>query len=342
MRRPTRSPRLATLCVLGDTASSAHDNKARIDLLHVLEKALQRNRDWHQLDAILLPGGFFWLSTALETASFDQRVARIRRSPFAAAIFALLRQLSEQSPGLKLVTGVMAQSRDKRERTEQACVAFDRHAVVGVARKIFPTLAESRGRRVMSAVVDDYSSSQRFIDLANGSIAALHACYDLFGTADLGTIGSTRRAAIRTMRSARGRLTERDEGFRSERAYRVSQWHTLLRERAPDVLLTSIHGFQRPGLDGYWQRHGIARASAALNGAFALGAAHFLEALPASGSTLAACRVPRIALTAGVTRRAYSLAPIATLPLSASGVESRLRLFEPVLAGSTTTFRRPA
>lgn len=342
MRRPTRSPRLAALCVLGDTASSAQDNKARIDLLHALEEALQKHHDWHPLDAILLPGGFFWLSTALETAPFDRRATRIRQSSFAEPIFAVLHRLSEHSPGIKLITGVMAQSRDKRERTEQACVAFDQQAVVGVARKIFPTYAESRGRRVMSPVIDDYSSPHRFVTLTNGSVAALHACYDLFGTADLGTGGDTRRAAIRTMRSARGRFTERDDGFRLDRAYRISQWHALLSERAPDVLLTSIHGFQRPGLDGYWQRHGIARASAALSGALALGAAHFLKALPESGSTLASYRVPRIALTAGVSRRAYSLAPVATLSVSASGIDSRLRLFEPVFKRSAAIARGAA
>lgn len=341
MRRPTRSPRLATLCVLGNTAASAQDNKARIGLLHALEKTLQEHRNWHPLDAILLPGGFFWLSTALETAPFDQRTKKIERSPFAAEIFGFLSRLSEGSPGLKLVTGVMAQPRDKRERTEQACIAFDQRAVVGISRKIFPTHAESRGRRVMSPVATDYSSPNRFIELANGSTAALHACYDLFGTADLGTSADTRRAAIRTLRDVQGRSTERDEGFRSRRAERIVVWHASLRRQSPDVLLTSIHGFQRPGLDGYWQRHGIARASAALGGALTVGAAHFQESLPQTGSTLAACRVPRAALAAGVSRRAYSLAPSASSPVSAQGLDGLLRVFEPTAPPSGGKARRP-
>ena len=112
MRRPTRSPRLATLCVLDDTSASAQDNKARIGLLRALEKMLQEHRDWHPLDAILLPGGFFWLSMALETAPFDQRTKKIGRSPYADETFGFLARLAERSPGLRLVTGVMAQPRD--------------------------------------------------------------------------------------------------------------------------------------------------------------------------------------------------------------------------------------
>ena len=51
----------------------------------------------------------------------------------------------------------------------------------------------------MTPFVDDYGSDQRFIELPNGSLAALHSCYDLFGTADIGSAGGARRAAIKAL-----------------------------------------------------------------------------------------------------------------------------------------------
>ena len=44
---------------------------------------------------------------------------------FVPAITTALEELKELSPGIWLVTGVIAQPRDSAERTEQACLAFD-------------------------------------------------------------------------------------------------------------------------------------------------------------------------------------------------------------------------
>lgn len=330
MRRPNRSPRLATLCVHGDTAASTTHNDERIELLESLVLVLSEHRAWHPLDAILLPGGFFWLSKALGTADFGRRSAAIAQERFSSSVIRALTELHTLSPGVKIVTGVMARPRNKSERTEQACIAFGLSGVVGLARKMFPTHAESRGRRFMSPVTNDYSSSERFIDLPNGSIGALHSCYDLFGTADIGTGTGTRRAAIRTLRDARGRMTENDEGFHKRRDAGISAWADLMAAKKPDVLLTSIHAFERPGLDGYWQRHGIARASAAFNGAMSLGAAHFLESLPEGRSTLAAWAVPKSELSAGVSRRAHSLPASKILPVSTPRTKALLRLYLPL------------
>lgn len=329
MRRPHRSPRLATLCVHGGTAASTAHNDERIDLLEALVRTLKTQRAWHPLDAILLPGGFFWLSKTLGTADFARRSSTILQERFSSAIVRGLTELHALSPGVKLVTGVMARPRSKSERTEQACIAFGLSGVVGVARKMFPTHAESRGRRFMSPVTSDYSSSERFVDLPNGSIAALHSCYDLFGTADIGTGTAARRASIRALCDAGGRMTENDARFRACRAANIASWTDLMAAKKPDVLLTSIHAFERPGLDGYWQRHGIARASAAFGGAVSLGAAHFLERLPSDGSTLAAWAVPKRELSMGVSRRAHRLAAVRSLPVTTERMESLLRLFVP-------------
>jgi predicted amidohydrolase len=329
MRRPTRSPRLATLCLQGDTAASTRDNAARTSVLEETVRVLLLQLTWHPIDALVLPGGFFRLSKALGASVFERRRTLISGERFTTAIISVLKQLQELSPGIRLVTGVMAQARDKTERTEQACLAFDQTGLVGAARKIFPTHAESRGRRFMTPIVEDYRSVHRFIELPNGSLAGLHSCYDLFGTADIGSAGGARRAAIRVLHTKGGRIGEGHKEFRATRDSNVSAWADLVVSKAPDVLLATIHAFERPGLDGYWQRHGIARASAAHGGAFTVGAAHFMDSLPQEGSTLAAYGVPKRELSAGVSRRAHSLAALRSAAVTVHGTNAVLRVFEP-------------
>jgi hypothetical protein len=69
MRRPTRSPRLATLCLQGNTATSTKDNAARVPLLEQVVRVLQQVRAWYPIDAPVLPGGFFWLPRSLGATS---------------------------------------------------------------------------------------------------------------------------------------------------------------------------------------------------------------------------------------------------------------------------------
>jgi hypothetical protein len=94
------------------------------------------------------------------------------------------------------------------------------------------------------------------------------------------------------------------------RRAQVVAWHQLLRCQQPDIAIAVVHRFERPGLDGYWQRHGIATASAALGG-FAIGAAHFHRWLPHRLETpLAAFGVPADHLAQGPHRRAWPHLPI--------------------------------
>ena len=329
MRRPIRSPRLATLCLQGDTATSTRDNAIRVKLLEEAVRVLQKKRAWHPIDALVLPGGFLWLSKSLGTTTFEQRRELLKAEGIARNVTGALEELQSLSRGIRLVTGVMSRPRDKTERTEQACLAFDRKGLIGAARKMFPTQAESKGRRFMTPFVDDYRSSERFVDLPNGSLAALHSCYDLFGTADIPSGGGARRAAIKVLRQRGSRLVDSHEDFRTTRDGSLAAWAELVSSKAPDVLLATIHAFDRPGLDGYWQRHGIARASAAHGGAFAIGAAHFIERLPQGGSTLAAYGVPARELSAGVSRRAHSLPALYSAVVTARGMKAVLRVFEP-------------
>lgn len=327
MRRLSRPPRIAALCVRGDTAKHIRDNIGRIALFNDIATALSE-ADWHQIDAVLLPGGFFRMNRAFGASSFKQRYEAVRKEPFAIAVSAAVGRLEVRSPGIQIVTGVLATPSDPTERTEQACLAFDAHGLVAVARKIFPTSADTKGKRFVSPFADDYASPHRLLPLANGSLAALNSCYDLFGVADLEGGSAGRRTAIRRILTKEGRVGSSDDGFTAYRRSCIDAFFALLQERRPDVALAAVHRFQSPGQDGYWQRHGIARASASLQGGFILAAAHFTDRLPAANaSTLAAHGVEHEHILAGTRRLACRLAPLAAIAIKTVSGEAMLRLF---------------
>jgi hypothetical protein len=97
----------------------------------------------------------------------------------------------------------------------------------------------------------------------------------------------------------------------AQRRTSLARWSALIAANPPDLALCAIHGFKRPGMDGYWQRHGIAGASAALHGIPVIGASHFNKALPrtADRSVLAAAGVPLSHLELGPHRPMHALAP---------------------------------
>lgn len=327
--RLTRMPRVVQLCLHGTTAKP-HDNADRIKMLPEIVLVLNELPDWHPIDAVVLPGGFFRMARAFGAAGFAERRAAVRRERFAGAVQTAVSRLEELSPGLRLVTGVLATSRDSTERTEQASLAFSAKGLVAVARKIFPTAKDTRGRRFISPFVDDYSSPKRLLQLSNGSTALLSACYDLFGAADIGIVSGSRRQAIRRLITRKGYLTQGEAGFADTRLACLAAWTKLIEEHQPDVALATIHGFRAPGLDGFWQRHGIARASAALDGALVVGAAHFGHRLPdPHASSLAAHGVAHEHIFAGTFRLSHRLMPIASTVIEVPGCNALLRLFTP-------------
>ncbi len=329
MRRLKRPPRVAALCVLGETVKHPRNNVWRISLLRQLVQVVLAS-DWHPIDAIVLPGGFFRMRKAFGATSFADRREALRYKGFALALQAAVRRLQRRSPGIRIVTGVLASSTDPTERTEQACLAFGTAGPLAISRKITPTHKDTRDCRFVSPYVEDFASTRRFIGLANGSLAALHSCYDLFGTADLEGGSASRRSAIRRLLTQQGSLTADDTSFTITRRVSVERWHTMLRKQEPDVALVAIHGFEAPGRDGYWQRHGVARASASLGGALVVGAAHFESRLPTTNaSTLAAHGVEHEHIFAGTGRLAHRLAPIAALMVETRSSKGLLRLFTP-------------
>jgi len=327
MARPNRPPRIVTLCCHGRTALPK-DNAERIALVPQITRLLYERPDWHPIDAVVFPGGFFRMSRPFGPSSFAQRRSAVSSEQFAKAIRVMVGILDGLSPGVRVVTGVLATPRDLTERTEQSSLAFSASTLVSVSRKIFPTAQDTRGKRYITPFVADYSSAHRFLDLANGSVALLSACYDLFGVGDIATDTAARRLAIRRLYLGRRPITHGEEAFIEARHNCLAAWTELVHEKRPDVALATIHGFRQAGQDGYWQRHGIARASAALGGALVAAGAHFQNGLPyPTSSTLASWNVPRVHLARGLTRKAHRLEPTVYLVSETTGPKILLRLF---------------
>lgn len=334
---PKHNLAVASLCLDGEPARSMKDNVDRLAMLSEVVQFLQNQPKWHSLDAIVLPGGTFRLSRALGATDFERRQAILLKEQITAPIREALDLLDLLSPALTLATGVLATPRDISERTEQSCLAFRCGGLVGAARKVFPTRQESRGRRFVSPFVEDFATRSRVIALSRGSLALLNACYDIFGVADLAGNTMSRRHAIRRLLTKRGMLPIGKTGFRAQRDECLAAIGGVVASTDLRALLVSIHGFEQPGRDGYWQRHGIARASAAHGGALVVGAAHFRKGLPApEASTLAAYGVPRSQIGDGASRRAHSLAPVHSAILETpKGLRGLLRVFRvPLPAGS--------
>lgn len=326
MRRLIRPPRIAALCVCGDVAKQCQDNTDRIRLLKQLTVDLRQLTHWHPIDAVVLPGGYFRMAKAFGASSFKERRSSVSRERFADAAQCSARNLSQLSPRICLVFGVLAKPKDMSERTEQSCLAFDKTGLVAAARKILPTAQDTSGDRFVSPYVEDYASQRRFIDLANGGRASLGACYDLF-LADQAQSASS-RASIRRLLTKEGPVQVGEAAFATLRKSCLAAWKRLLEDERPDVALGCIHRFV-VGTDGYWQRHGLAKASAAIDGGLAVGAAHFRPRLPlAAMSSLASVGVPRTHLTAGLSRKAHRLQPLASHYINGPrGQSGLLRLF---------------
>lgn len=335
------SLRVAAVCVLGRPATTPKQNQARGQLLAQIVTGIHE-RGWAGLDALVLPGGFYRLPRPVGHLAGPKRLASLTGQACLMAARRQLDRLQDRSVGCLLVTGMLADPSDARQRPEQLSVALSTERVVGLSRKLFPTAAEGEGRRQTVPCAEDYGSTDRLVTLPSGAKAILSACYDLFGLTETPGEASSRYHAIRALRAGQKILRMGDEGFKPLRRQCLTDWANLLTTEKPDLAIATIHGFERPGLDGFWQRHGIAAASAAMQGRFVVGAAHFEEWLPAAEqSTLASINVPPKHLAAGIARKAHRLAPRDCIAVEKDGEPIALvRLFEAAINGPAAPKRK--
>ncbi len=330
-----RLPRIATVCVLGDRAQRSTINQRRYELMKLVINAIIGRRDWHPIDAVIFPGGHFLSTTYVGHYSYGERKSIIEHGRTGEVCRWAANQLDKESPGAVLVTGIDSIGRGPQDWGDQLCVAFNADGVAGIGRKVFPTNNESNGSiRPIVCYTDDYDTEHRIVTLPNGSIALLASCYDAFGLAEpiLGPTARTRY--IRNINDGEKRYSYGDRGFAELRHNCLNRWETMIKTNPIDVALTTIHNFGEPGSDLFWQRHGLATASAAMKGGLAIGASHFWDELPDSTqfdqSPLCAFNVKESHLRKGLHRKAERLSCVDAIEVKHTKVGSAIiRLFCP-------------
>jgi hypothetical protein len=300
---------VVSVAVLGHSARPPPIARRRGPLLIRIVEAVSGHADWPAVDAISLPGGFLRLRKPIGSLGEHDRRSALLATKAAGLCAEISHALDQRHPGTVLVVGIDTDPWSRKIGGDQLVTAWQAGALVGLARKTFPSDGDTNGKQPPYPLFDlDFASRSRFVTLRSGHRALLLGCYDAFGTRSL---VHSRHADLVAMRLARDRTGDLHEPSLALRRYFLVRWRALIRAHPPDLALCAIHGFKRPGMDGYWQRHGIAGASAALGGIPVIGAAHFNKALPASidRSVLAASGVPLSHLDLGPHRPMQALAP---------------------------------
>jgi hypothetical protein len=296
------------MCARGRPAMGPSQNQKRIKLLRRALQLLAKHRDWLPIDAVVLPASYFRIEPFVGDLSHPERLRLLAHEPAIKAAIKCCSSLWNFAPGACVIVGVDSLPPSKQRKGDQLCAVLQDGVLIALTRKIFPTIDDVAEGYVPAAI--DYADRERVIALANGSRAILCVCYDMFGVKEEADSPTVRTRAIRSLFYQGRIIKQRDRDFTAVRRAQLDAWHQLLHRRQPDIAIAVVHRFQRPGLDGYWQRHGFATASAALGG-FAVGAAHFRQSLPHRLETpLAAFGVPTAHLAQGPHRRAWPHLPV--------------------------------
>lgn len=314
----SRPARIVSTHIQGAPATLPRSTERRLEFMVAVARAIRR-KAWHGLDALVFPAGYLRTDDWLAPASSDLRRAMIDASLGEICAHAI-RKLDQSSPGCVLISGIDTNRyRPWGFRGDQALAAFGKDGCLTVVRKIFPTDGDTNedGRTPYLLDFEDAAGEERFLPLANGDQAILCLCYDSFVFSELA------RGPTKKLRAMRYQLADLDgwDDLGPEQAWR---WLTALRRRIdehkPRVILNPIHGFDRPGREVFWQRHGLACASSYLSGAMAIGAAHYRTSLPNNHFAMLAARsAPFDHISLGHHRPAYPHSAIESFHFQGSG-----------------------
>jgi hypothetical protein len=307
----TRPPRIVAVCYRGADKEARAGAAQRLADMREIAALLPARPGWAQADAVLFPGGF--LAADKEEAA-ALRAGRGNGTVPACAAQDFFAAAGGAAPQLQLVVGVDTppfRAGAHRCGGQQLALAFNRAGLSGFAPKVFPVDEDFDGRAAPPLLVRarDFAEPRRFIPLANGGSALLNACYDMFGisAAARGLPEKALRAAL--VEDEDGRILARVAGREALRRGFAAYCARLAQER-PGVALAAIHRFEKPGSDIFWQRHGIAAASAGLGGGLAIAAAHVRALSPdPAAMPLAAAQVGAGHLEAGGRRQSHALPP---------------------------------
>lgn len=317
-----KTTRIATIQVHGKPATRSTQSAARIELLSESIEELIRNCK-KRVDAVLLPGGFFHGAAHIGRLPFRERRQALAKEEFASGVHGVWKELNKHSKGVKLIFGVDTSTdiQDRSKLGDQLAVGWGEDKVEALARKIFPGNEEGR---FLHCYASDFISTERYMRLPSGRTAALCACYDMFGVHELEPGRSIRTRAIRLIVDDNGTTIDPNV-TKKVRSELITAFQENLRRKKVSVALACIHHFELSGRDGYWFRHGIATAAAAIDG-FAAGAAHYSITLPSVGrGFMAASDIPRKYLNEGISR---APAPHEAVVESQLGDKALVRVFE--------------
>jgi hypothetical protein len=320
---------IVSICIRGSDRKPAPKTRQRGHLLDRIVSMLLEQQAWPKVDAIQLPGGFFRIPSPIGANGSDQRRSILSETRAGRACAAASQRLAIRWPGIALITGIDSDRLSKQIGGDQMNVAWQDGVVTALGRKAFPVSGDTDGNQPVYWVApSDADDADRILTLRTGRRALLLSCYDAFAVRGLVKPHYASLTAIRLILDEYGDLRR---PTMLERRALLDRWLSFLAIQNPNLGLIAIHRFARPGQDGYWQRHGIAAASAALNGHPIIAAAHIRSRLPEPHSmTLAAADVPDFHLDLGTYRPAHRLAAHDSLTLRDDQGEpiALLRLFK--------------
>jgi hypothetical protein len=326
--------RIVTVCVKGVHNHYAANAK-RIALLNriieAIAKQLKANPQWQEIDAILLPAGFFSLPHPIGHKSNVKRMRRIQQLHIGQALKAASFSLNQRLRGTALIVGIDSLPLSKHYGGDQFMAAYVNGEITGLARKAFPVDGDSNGLHPCYWVrASDAENPYWLITLRNGAKALLLVCYDAYAVR---LCHDKRHYDAKALRYQRAKAFRIKSISLKKRDKMLTRWITQITQEKPNIGLIGIHWFKRASGDGYWQRHGIAGASSALNGAPMIAASHFKKALPRyfNLSSLASINVPLEHLAQGNNRLAHRLKPTDGFTLNKSNKDkpqALIRLFE--------------
>jgi hypothetical protein len=101
-----RPPHIVTVCVLGRKPKRPKHNGRSIRLLDQVVDAVISRADWHSVDAIVFPGGFFRSPAYVGNRSHSERAAALEALDFGQAVMAAAYRLDTAHPGVLIVVGI--------------------------------------------------------------------------------------------------------------------------------------------------------------------------------------------------------------------------------------------
>lgn len=321
-------PRIVTVCVKGRQASFRGSSPIDRRLLLLQTVIREVKRRWERIDAIVFPGGYFKTDFNIGHLPFDARKDALEETLFSRECIQAAKELQDTSPGAFLIAGVDSVCKVPYP-PDQLVAAWNQFGIVGLGRKIFPGGGDIGKFLVFT---NDFSNPERVVKLPSGHSAMLCVCYDLFGVAETIEKPTKRTSNIRDLhlptREIKTYGDHKDFSWLRKKCIRA--WLALIRNQKISVAIGVIHGFDKTGGDIFWQRHGIAPPSAAINGGLAIASSHFKLLFPEiNKSPLAAFKVSTQTLTLPRRnrRKAQYYLPQDGVLLGVKHIKALVRLF---------------